>query len=111
VFQSLFCGTFICPLSILQLGLKLERICRTGKSVTYKINIYNTNYQLDRLLRPTRVNKKENKQVFKKKCVTRPDLSGVPLREPVNVTELQQSKIRYTIFIHVLLILLGFAYN
>ena len=27
VYQNLFCGTFICPLSIWQLGLKLECIC------------------------------------------------------------------------------------
>jgi len=94
VYQSLFCGTFICPLSIWQLGLKLERICRTWKSVPNEINIYNTNYHFDRLLCPTRVDKKKKKKGFQKKCVTRPDLSGVPLREPVNVTELQQSNIR-----------------
>ena len=111
VYQILLCRTLICPLSIWQLCLKLERLCRTGKSVTYEINIYNTNYQFDRLLRPTRVNKKEKNRFSKKKCVTRPDLSGVLLREPVNVTELQQSKIRSTIFIQVLLILFGVAYN
>ena len=33
VYQNLFCGTLISPLPILQLGLKLECICWTGKSV------------------------------------------------------------------------------
>jgi len=35
VYDNLFCGTIICPLSIRQLGLKLECICWTEKSVTY----------------------------------------------------------------------------
>jgi len=34
VYQNLFYGTLICPLSFWQLGLKLECICWTGKSVT-----------------------------------------------------------------------------
>jgi len=32
--KTLFCGTLICPLSIWQLGFKLECICWTGKNDT-----------------------------------------------------------------------------
>jgi len=83
--------TFICLLSIWQLGLKLECICWAGKCVTNDfprstknklptIKRHITVLQ-DRLQCPRHVDKKI-KQVFENflfKCVTRPDFSGVPL--------------------------------
>ena len=97
VYQNWFSGTLICPLSIWQLGLKLEctymYICWTGKSVTnafprstyiiqvlnylltYKINI---NVPQDRLLclQASTTRKKQN---FENCLFKWPDLSGVPL--------------------------------
>jgi len=40
VHENLFCGTIICPLSIWQLGLKLECYCLTGKSVTIILMLF-----------------------------------------------------------------------
>ena len=80
VYQNLFCGTLICPLSIWQFGFKLECICWTGKSVTCtvlrstdKIQVLNElptdknhiKVQQNRLLCPAHVHNKK-KQVFEK---------------------------------------------
>jgi len=77
--SKLVCGTFICPLSVWQLGLKLECICSTGKSIFYAfrdqqiIHVLNElqtdkrhiRVPQERLLCPTSVDNK-NTQVFEK---------------------------------------------
>jgi len=85
--SKLICGALIYPLSIWQLGIYLERICWTGKSVTndfpwstYIIQVFNElqtdkilKVPQDRVLCPTPVDNNK-KQVFER--ITRPDLSG-----------------------------------
>ena len=82
VYQNLFCGTLICPLSILQLGLiniGMYLINRVNTLLT--LFLYQHNYIIqNRLLFHTHW--QQDKQVFENwlfNCVTRPDLSGVPL--------------------------------
>jgi len=97
-YLNLFCGTSILIryLSILQLSSKLDCICWTGKSVTNAfprltdiIQVFNElltdkrhiKVSQSRLLCSTHFDSK-NKRAFEKnlfKCVTRPDLSVVPL--------------------------------
>jgi len=92
VYQHLFCGTLICPLSIWQLGLKLETLKRLNAfprstdtiQVLNKMPIFKRHVKVPpgRLLCHTNVDNKK-KQVcenFLFNCVTRPDLSGVHLR-------------------------------
>ena len=83
-------------LSVWQLGLKLECICWTGKGSTntflrstgiiqvlYELPTNKRHFKVpqDRLLWPTNVDKRKNRFLKKSllKCVTRPDLGGVPL--------------------------------
>ena len=90
---NLFCGTLICPLSIWQ--LEQRKSCNAFPWPTDVIQVLNElptdkrhiGCHRHRLLCPTHAGSKK-KQVFETnlfKCLTRPDLSGVPL----NVSTLQ----------------------
>ena len=82
VYQNLFCGTWICPLSIWQLGLidiGMYLMNRENTLLTLFRDQHNYIIQ-DGLLFHTHW--QHEKQVFENwhfNCVTRPDLSGVPL--------------------------------